>query len=84
MKLKIDSKVSYDVDVHIFTETEIIEHRLDAEGSYQISIQGKHATLSFKEDKSNIFITFIEKILVIFLNYIYYCFSYDVFLKHTF
>ena len=79
MELKIDSKVSYDVNVHIITETENIERKLKAEQTCQFSIQGKHAVLNFKECKSNILINAIENILVIILNYIYFCISYEDF-----
>ncbi len=81
MRLKIDSDVSYDVDIHIITEMETIECKLGAEETCQINLQGKHAVLSFKESKSNIFITVIEKIFVIIFNYIYYCVSYDDFFE---
>lgn len=81
MELKIDSKVSYDVDVHIMTEIENIDCVLKSEGSCKVNIQGKHAILYFDESKSNIFITFIEKMVVTLLNYLYYCVSYDDFFE---
>ena len=79
MKLRINSKVSYDVDVNITTETENIELELKAEETCQIDIQEKHVVLVFKESKSNIIATIIEKILIVILNYIYFCISYDDF-----
>ncbi|MGC2872884.1 hypothetical protein ACDL92_06335 [Ihubacter sp. mB4P-1] len=79
MKLKIDSKVNYDVNVHIITDTEKVEQNLKAEDTCQFTIQGSHAVLVFKECKSNFLATIVERILVIVMNYIYYCISYDDF-----
>ncbi len=79
MKLRIDSKVSYDVDVRITTETENIELKLKEEETCQIDIKEKHAVLAFKESKSNTIAAIFEKILIAFLNYIYFCISYDDF-----
>ena len=79
MKLNIDSKVGYDVNVNVITEDEAAKYKLKAEGHCKIDVESKAAVLTFEESKTNFLLAVLEKFIIVLVNYIYYCISYEDF-----